>query len=105
MSQGLSRRQLYVRINYASADIGLDRMDRLSLAQELLEGRHDLESFTELTVDELEDMWFVLKSYRLIHRMRLGNGAFAAECKVFRERLDESAYDAAERQTRDDSWD
>lgn len=100
----LSRRQLYARINYICQDAGLDRMDRITLAQELFEDP-SIQSYTELSDEDLHDMFYSLKSWKLIQKLRWYNGAMHAENRVFASRIKETALESAERQDRDDSWD
>ena len=90
-------------IRYITAEAGLDDADRLNLAEELL-GLFELESYSELSEDDLQYILNVLKGWRVIQMLRLSNGVMHREAQVLQSRLQETAVETAIRQTRDGSW-
>lgn len=104
-SEKKRRNYLYRYINFIASDAGLDREDRLDFAKQMFEGIDAIESYTELSIEDLEDLLFVLKGWRAIQAIRLGNGNLLATARVVVEKSQETAEATAERQTRDGSWD
>jgi len=99
------RNYLYRYINFIASDAGLDREDRLDFARQMFEGIDEIKSYTELAIEDLEDLLFVLKGWRVIQAIRHGNGHMLATARVLVDKSRETAEETAERQTREDSWD
>ena len=83
----------------------MDRADVLMFAQEMFEDLGEAESTSDISTEALEDLLFGLKSWFAIQAVRNATGVLLTEAKVVVERQGETAAQAAERQTKDGSWD
>lgn len=66
----------YVQI--LAGQVGLDREDRIALARYMFDNQ-ELESYTDLSNDQISDMIWLLKGHRQIQELRLHNGSLIAE--------------------------
>lgn len=100
-----NRGRLYAFLIARCEEIGLDREDRMELVREMFDGYPDgIESFTDLTDSDLEDLRFFLRSYGIVHRLRRANGSLTAEAELLMARMTETAEETATRQNESGEW-
>lgn len=82
-----NRQSLNRQMQIMAKKAGLDREDRLHLVRSVFETYQEIESLSELSDQDLEDLLWAMNVHRVVEALRLANGTTETQSRVLLDQL------------------